>query len=136
MNQQIRSSNMARKGSSSSNLHGLHLSEQRVLIAACTKQEFKVDKQLIKLQVPTDDILTLNKSLWGTVKHVDWDAMAKWHSGLKDVVLKIAMYKGLVKLYQRYNEEIAKAKSNMKEFSRKLCVCAVCFDDPNKPLTK
>jgi hypothetical protein len=67
---------MSMKSSSALKLHELHASKQRVLIASSTKQEFELEKKLVNFHEPTENIQSLTTSLWGTVKHVDWAAMA------------------------------------------------------------
>ena len=90
----------------------------------------------MKFRAPFDEINSLNSSLWGTVKHVDWDAMIKYR--LKQIheneVFEISMHKGLMKLYSFYEEEMSKPNADPKDLAKRLCICALCFDDPNKPL--
>lgn len=113
--------------------HGLHVSQKKVELTAATQQAISVEKNLVKFRIPHDEITSLNSSLWGTVKHVDWGAMIQYRTKqIQDKQeLEISKYRGLMKLYTCYDEEMKKPTPNM---TKRLCICALCFDDPNKSL--
>ena len=54
----------------------------------------------MQFRAPYEEIDSLNTSLWGTVKHVDWAAMSQYGTKqIQDIeVFDISMHKGLSKL--------------------------------------
>jgi hypothetical protein len=117
--------------------HGLHVSQNKVELTEAAKRELAVEKNLVKFRVPHEEIASLETSLWGTVKHVDWRAMSEYRQKQmqeNERVFDIAMYKGLMKLYTIYDEEMAKEKTEAKTLAKRVCICSRCFDDPNKAL--
>jgi hypothetical protein len=58
--------------------HGLHVSQKKLELTEAVKREFAVEKNLVKFRVPHEQINSLDTSLWGTVKHVDWIAMSEY----------------------------------------------------------
>jgi hypothetical protein len=117
--------------------HGLHVSQKKVELTEAAKRELAVEKNLVKFRVPHEEITSLDTSLWGTVKHVDWSAMSEYRKKQmqeNEKVFEIAMYKGLTKLYAIYDEEMAKEKTDLKTLAKRVCICSMCFDDPNRAL--